>query len=59
MKILELIWVILLVILSVLLTIWQIIIKSPLFPICFLGVMSIIEIILLIHILKEFNEEKR
>lgn len=59
MKILEIIWAVLLVILSLGLTIWQVSINAPAFPICFFFVMCFMAIILLCHVLKEFYEEKK
>lgn len=59
MKILEIIWSILLVILAVSLTIWQIIEKSPIFIIIFLAVMSIMAILVLRKVLQEFREERQ
>lgn len=59
MKILEIIWATLLVILSVSMTIWQIIEKSPIFAIIFLGVMSIMAILVLRKVLKEFFDERK
>lgn len=59
MKILEIIWATLLVIFAVALTIWQIIEKSPIFAIIFLGVMSIMAILVLRKVLKEFFDERK
>lgn len=59
MKILEIIWASLLVILCLGLAIWQVSINSPAFPVCFIFVMCFMAIILLCHVLKEFYEEKK
>lgn len=59
MKILELIWATLLVILSVAMTIWQIIEKSPAFTIIFLAVLSVMAGIVLRKVLKEFFDERK
>lgn len=59
MKILEIIWATLLVIFAVALTIWQIIEKSPIFAIIFLAVISIMAILVLRKVLKEFFDERK
>lgn len=59
MKILEMIWATLLVILSVAMTIWQIIEKSPAFVIIFLAVLSVMAGIVLRKVLKEFFDERK
>lgn len=59
MKILEIIWATLLVIFAVALTIWQIIEKSPIFAIIFFVVISIMAILVLRKVLKEFFDERK
>lgn len=59
MKTLEMIWATLLVILSVAMTIWQIIEKSPAFVIIFLAVLSVMAGIVLRKVLKEFFDERK
>lgn len=59
MKILEIIWATLLAILLVAMTIWQIIEKSPAFIIIFLVMLSVMAVLVLRQVLKEFREEKQ
>jgi len=56
MKILELIWACLLVVLSLALSIWVVSTNAPVFPVCFIFAMCFLSIYLLCVILNERYE---
>ena len=56
MKILELIWACLLVVLSLALSIWMVSTNAPVFPLCFIFVLCFLSIYLLCEIMKEWYE---
>lgn len=56
MKILEIIWACLLVVLSLALSIWMVSANAPVFTVCFIFVMCFLSIYLLCVTLKEWYE---
>ena len=59
MKILELIWACLLVICTLGMTIWQVSIKAPVFPVVLFFIMCFLSIAILCKVLKEFYDNRK